>query len=432
MATIREPLSTSDAGRQASAADSGIQNGAVRPTVRLLALLEATTVTGVAKNVLDFCRAARELERVEQGSAPVHTNLATFHRGPAAPNQRRDDATDEESAPNEFVTAARRMGVATDVIPEHFRFDPRVLGFMRRVVAERAPDIIATHNLKSHFLLRLSGLHRRYPWVAFHHGYTATNLKMRAYNRLNRWALPAAARVVTVCEAFARELADEGVPPRLITVLHNPIRSEDVAFDGDTRVLRERLGLEEGERVVLAVGRLSREKGHADLLTAFRSLVAKEPTLKATLVFVGEGPERPRLEEQAVALGINRRVRFVGQQRDVRPFYAAAAAMALPSHSEGSPYVLLEAMAARVPVVATRVGGVPEMVDDGRTALLVPARDTSALAEGIGRLLADANLARRIADNSADLAATRFAPWAYVRALDALYREVIADFSSCR
>lgn len=422
MATIREPLSAPEAGRG---------NGPVRQTVRLLALLEATTVTGVAKNVLDFCRAARELERDEQARPLIQTSLVTFRRG-AAPHQLPDDATDAGRAPNEFVSAARLMGVATDVIPERFRFDPRVLAHLRRLVSERAPDVIATHNLKSHFLLRLSGLHRLYPWVAFHHGYTATDLKMRAYNRLNRWSLPAAARVVTVCEAFARELAGEGVPARRIAVLHNPIRAEDVACDEDRRVLREGLGLGEGERAVLAVGRLSREKGHADLLVAFRRLVASEPSAKAALFVVGDGPERPRLEAQAAALGVGGRVRFVGQQRDVRPFYAAADVLALPSHSEGSPYVLLEAMAARLPIVATRVGGVPEMVEDGRTALLVPARDTSALGEGIGRLLADASLARGLAERAAELAATRFAPGTYVRALDALYREVIAEAAACK
>ena len=106
-------------------------------------------------------------------------------------------------------------------------------------------------------------------------------------------------------------------------------------------------------------------------------------------------------------------------------FYAAADVFALPSHSEGSPNVLLEAMAANLPIVATTVGGVPEIVENNESALLVPANDPSALASAIVSLLADKNLAERLTRNSAALIANRFAPENYVRALVEIYRDVI-------
>jgi glycosyltransferase involved in cell wall biosynthesis len=106
-------------------------------------------------------------------------------------------------------------------------------------------------------------------------------------------------------------------------------------------------------------------------------------------------------------------------------FYAAADAFALPSHSEGSPNVLLEAMAASLPIAATRVGGVPEIVENNESALLVPVNDPDAMAAALVRILSDQNLAERLTTNSAALVANQFTPEKYVRALVEIYREVI-------
>jgi glycosyltransferase involved in cell wall biosynthesis len=117
---------------------------------------------------------------------------------------------------------------------------------------------------------------------------------------------------------------------------------------------------------------------------------------------------------------------FAGQSNDVAPFYATADVFALPSHSEGSPYVLLEAMAAGVPFVATEVGGVPEIVTDEESALLVPVRDEAAMARALARLLSDRELARSLTSKASALAATRHAPETYLRSLARLYREVVS------
>src|SRR5205814_2438201 len=133
--------------------------------------------------------------------------------------------------------------------------------------------------------------------------------------------------------------------------------------------LKGKLGIAADERVVLAVGRLSREKGHRDLVDALALLHGMESASKFKLVIVGEGPARESLERVSGEKGLSARVLFIDQVEDVEPYYAIADALALPSHSEGSPNVLLEAMAAGVPVVATKVGGVPEIAMDGESAL---------------------------------------------------------------
>jgi glycosyltransferase involved in cell wall biosynthesis len=373
--------------------------------------MEAATVTGAAKSMFDFCRAAQA--RPEE--TPVETSIITYFRGPASRIES-----------NEFVRAGRDLGLDFDLVGERFRFDPRTLDALRQIVEKREPDLVLTHHVKSHFLMRLSGLHRRFPWIAYHHGYTSTDLKMLAYNRLDRWSLPTADRVVTVCEAFAHELATmRAVPREKIFVQHNSIMAGRRVADEEIRTLKQQLGYRDGEQVLLAVGRLSREKAHADLLRAVALLARTSSSIRnLRVVIVGEGPEGGALKHLARQLGISDHVVFAGQTSDVAPFYAAADVFVLPSHSEGSPYVLLEAMAAGVPVVATAVGGVPEIVTNEESALLVAPRNEAAMAGALERVLSEPELARSLAAQALALASTRFAPETQLRSLMRLYREL--------
>ncbi len=396
-------------------------NGRVRPTsgselrtpnskLKILAVVEATTVNAVAKNMFEFHRAANELAQQPTNFPVFELSLVTFDRG---------------NSTEEFVVAARQAGIGIDVIPERGRFDRSVIGALRKIVAERSPDVVVTHQVKSHFLLNLSRLWQKYPWVAFNHGYTTTDRKMLLYNRLDRWSLPKADRVVTVCDAFAKGLVNMGVRRERIHVQHNSIRPEPTVSAQEMHLLRGKLGLNEGERMIVAVGRLSKEKAQIDLLHAFKKLIDANTEINARLVIVGDGPEREPLVEAAASLGIRDRVVFTGQTNNVHVYYAAADALVNPSHSEGSPYVLLEAMTAGLPIVATEVGGVPEMVENNETALLVPANDPQAMADAIARILNDEKLAGQLAENAGELVSTHFSPETYVRSLADVYRAVI-------
>jgi glycosyltransferase involved in cell wall biosynthesis len=383
-------------------------------SIKLLTIVEATTINAVAKTVLDFYCAARELNRKRTDFPLIEGTVATFDR-------RQGD----QAAPSDFVTAARELGLGVELIPERRRFDLRVIPALRGIVESRAPDVVVTNSVKSHFLMWRSRLWRQRPWVAFHHGYTDTDRKMRLYNRLDRWSLPHADRIVTVCRAFARELAGStGASINNISVQHNSIRRQPSASSADVEALRRQLGIDDNERVVLSVGRLSREKAHMDLVEGFKRLREAKPDISVKLLIVGDGPERPGLEAAAGSPDCKGRIAFAGQVSDVQPFYAMADVFVLPSHSEGSPNVLLEAMAANLPIVATAVGGVPEMVENNESALLVPPNDPTTIATAIASLLTDKNLAQRLVTNAATIIDTRHTPENYVRSLVKIYREV--------
>jgi glycosyltransferase involved in cell wall biosynthesis len=388
--------------------------------IRLLSVLEARTVTAPVRLFLDFCQHAPSLAEGPEPMPEVRSSLTTFCRthAQAEPNGSMPE--------NEFLASARRANIDVAVIPEAGPFDLRAVAGLCRVVAEQRPDLIETHHVKSHFLMRLSRIPRQRPWIAFHHGYTTPDLKMRLYNQLDRWSLRGADRVITVCAAFARQLARSGVASERIHVVHGALGTAwATARDTDRETLRARLGAAAHERLVLAVGRLSREKGQVDLIDAFRRLHRAHPGLAAKLVIVGEGPERPRIEQAVLRWGMAGRVRLVGQVTDPREYYAAADLFVLPSHSEGCPNVVLEAIAAGVPVIATSAGGVPEILRHGQSALLVEPRQPRALVEAIALLLSDSHLARRLAANAAASSAARRSPAVRARALVEIYREVL-------
>ena len=376
--------------------------------IRVLAVVEANSITGPAKNLLQFARVANS-----GGAAPaVEVSIAVFQR---------------PDGPDLFIHSAREMSVPVYPIAEAGRFDRKVIVGLSALGQSLQPDVVESHAVKSHFLVRKSGLNRQAPWVAFHHGYTWPDLRARLYNQLDRWSLRVAARVVTVSQPFRQELIRRGVRQTRIDVVHNAIEPDwgRSAVSGQTPAeLRARLGIDPGRKVILIVGRLSREKDHLALLRAVSQLAApnaSEDAANVHLVIVGEGLERPRIEAAIRDFGLSQVATLTGQVPSAEPYYGIADLAVLSSLSEGSPNALLEAMAARVPVVATAVGGIPEIVSDRESALLIAPRDPEALCRAIRELLANRALARDLAARAYELVLTRHTPEARAKRLIEIY-----------
>jgi glycosyltransferase involved in cell wall biosynthesis len=360
--------------------------------------MEADRLTGPAKNLLRFGTEARP---------GVELSVATYLRGGAVSNG--------------FLDAARSVGLAAYALPEAGRFDRKVIGDLVALIERVRPDVVQTHNTKSHLLMRLSGIWRRTPWIAFHHGHTAEDLKMRLYNQCDRWSLRRPRQLVTVCGPFADQLHGYGISRERIEVVPNAVEPPRELGDGELAEWRARLNLRPGEPVLAVIGRLSSEKGHPILIEALASLRDRP----WRLLVAGDGISRSALETQARAAGLEGRVEWLGMLKDVRPVYGLASLFILPSLSEGSPNVLLEAMAAGVPAVSTAVGGVPDTVTHEETALLVPAGDAMALGKAVERLLTDPALADRLAAAARERARSFSLP-VYLDRLRAIYQRVLS------
>jgi glycosyltransferase involved in cell wall biosynthesis len=158
---------------------------------------------------------------------------------------------------------------------------------------------------------------------------------------------------------------------------------------------------------------------------AFKQL--RETGVDAVLCLVGDGPDRPQLEQRAHELGVIRDTLFLGYQEDVAPFYAAFDALILPSSNEGTPVSAIEALAAGRPVVATRVGGVPDVVQDGEDGFLVEPGATDDLAERLARLAHEPELRERMGRAGRDRVVPRYAVERLVDDVDRLYRSLLAS-----
>jgi glycosyltransferase involved in cell wall biosynthesis len=386
--------------------------------IRLLVILEGTTVSGPAKNLLEFCRVSRSL-----GASPsIVPSVAIFVR-------KDENRLAAGTQSNELIEAASALNLEVHCIQERFPFDPWIIPSLRNLVQRLAPDIIQTHFVKSHFLVRVSRVWRRCPWIAFHHGYTTDAKRTLIYNQLDRWSLRVPSRIITVCQAFERQLSSRGAPPSRIRVLHNGISQDWLngpeVSNGQTATAHDnRSDAQRRERVVLAVGRLSEEKAFTDLVVAMDKLRQLRPGLLVRLLIAGEGPERARIEKAVRDLKLEESVRLVGYAHDVRPYYRMADALAISSLSEGSPNALLEAMAAGIPIVATAVGGIPEIVTDRETALLTEPRNSAAMASALDLVLSDSQLAASLVRNARERIKSRHSPEARALFLLKQYEEI--------
>jgi glycosyltransferase involved in cell wall biosynthesis len=209
--------------------------------------------------------------------------------------------------------------------------------------------------------------------------------------RLQKLVCRLADCVLVNAEAIRQNLLEQGYDPSKIVVIRNGITLSKFAGRSRSADLRRELGLPLSARLVAVFSRLNRFKGVEYFLDAAAVLAGK--VADVCFLVVGDGGNKKELEEYACQLGLGQRIVFTGFRGDVPELLSEVAISVLPSLSEGTSNTLLESMAAGVPVIATRVGGNPEVIEDGVSGLLVPPRDSAALAAAMDRLLEDEILA---------------------------------------
>jgi glycosyltransferase involved in cell wall biosynthesis len=271
-----------------------------------------------------------------------------------------------------------QTGIPTHDLCMACKGDVRILPRLARLLCRERIRILVTFMFHPTLLGRVVGWLCRVPVRISSERVMAW--EGRGRRLLNRWTIPLATHVVAVSERVAAYAAREfRIPPdRLSTIVNG------VDLDHFRPVTRERGA---NAPTLGCTARLHRKNDHATLLRAFAGLSARWP--EARLLLVGRGPEEPRLRKLADALAVSSRVDFLGEQPDVAPSLAQMDVYVQASAAEGMPNSVLEAMATGLPVVATAVGGTPEVVADGETGLLVPPGDPVALAAALETLLAN-------------------------------------------
>jgi glycosyltransferase involved in cell wall biosynthesis len=305
---------------------------------------------------------------------------------------------------------------------------------LAKLIRAERPQILHTHTAKAGAVGRVAALlagDARPPIVVhtFHghvlRGYfnPAATLMFRT---LERWLASVTTRLIAVSPEVRDDLVRLGVAPReKFTVIRLGIElDERVGADEEARrETRRRMGIAPDAFVVGWVGRMTAVKRTDDVLLAFKGVLDRD--VDAWLCLIGDGPDRPRLERRAHDLGIVRRCLFVGYQDDVAPYYEAIDALLLPSVNEGTPVSVIEALAAERPAVATRVGGVPDVVRDGVDGYLVDVGDADTLAERLVELAGDPGRRDAMGREGRKRVLERYAVDRLVDDVDVLYRELL-------
>jgi glycosyltransferase involved in cell wall biosynthesis len=337
-------------------------------------------------------------------------HVAAFWRGPTRPWQFRD--------------AVVSLDVPFYTLHQSFAYDPFVINSALEVVRKQEVNLLVSHGYKAHIvccaLRSMTGL----PWIAYSHGWTSENLKVEAYNLVDKLMVRFADRIVPVSENLAKRLRLSSKLREKTKVIPNAADLIDITQEFPD--MRGRYGVKGDEILLGIVGRLSPEKGHRFFIEAFKTITSCVPNVKALIV--GEGQERDAITKAIRQHALEEKILLAGYQSEVSPFHHSFDILVLPSLSEGMPNAALEAMMFAKPVIASRVGGIPEVVLDGLTGILVPDQNPSALAEALLDLIFDERKRSLMGNAGKERVVAEFDPHQRVQKVVEMFQSVLGNY----
>lgn len=334
------------------------------------------------------------------------------------------------SGGGEFIEESKRLGIDTRIITTkkmcRFMLSElfRNLFDLCRLIRKEKIKLLHTHGYKADIIGLAASKILNIPIVSTAHGWTSCSKNVKLYEFLDRLALRFFDRVIAVSDSVKDRLLKSHISPQKIEKIYNAIElktSSEVLLS--TKSFKDSFNLSNGNKLIGAIGRLSIEKGLSYFLEAGKEVISRYPQIR--LLIVGEGPERQNLEIMAERFAIKDKVIFCGFQKDISTIYSILDVVVLSSVTEGLPLTLLEALAHEKPVVATRVGGVPELIKDGETGILVNPKDSQGLANGILKILDNPEEAKKLAMRGRKLVEEKFNSKSMSERIEKLYYEVL-------
>lgn len=318
-------------------------------------------------------------------------------------------------------------GVDVQLLGMRGRLDIRAIPRLRRVFRAWCPDVVHLHLARSGILGRLASVRMPHRLV-----YTEHNIWSR-YPRLIRHANASTFHLNHGVAAVSKAVRDQILaglrwPPDTsrVAVIGNAVDVDQIEKSALTRSdSRHRMGVPDDALVVGNIANLFARKGQEFLIMAAAEICRRDNRVR--FVVIGEGDEREALERQIHRLGLEEHVLLLGAVRDAYRLLRGFDVFVLSSRFEGMPVALLEAMALGIPAVATSVGGIPEVIIQGETGIVVPPEDVSSLEAALTRFLSDAEFRRSAGEAARRRVAERYSMPAFVQAYDALYRSVLGN-----
>lgn len=331
-----------------------------------------------------------------------------------------------------LVGEARRIGIPVHVVRDLVRHvdplkDCRAFLTLNRLFRSRKYHIVHTHSTKAGFLGRVAACSARVP-IVIHtiHGIPFEmngDLKSKLYVTLERLMGYATHRLVCVGRAFCQEVAEWGIPEEKLITIYSGIDFSSYVPKRPRLEVKSELGIEKAWPIVGCIGRLSEQKAQYHLIDSAALLKDKYPKIK--VLIIGEGELRPILERKIQELGLSCHVSLLGRRDDIADLLNILDIYAMSSRWEGVGRALTEAMYCGLPIAATAVNGVKELIIHEETGLLVPPRDPKALAAAINRLASDNELAMRLSSNAHRKARDVMNGEQMIKAIEELYGRLL-------
>jgi glycosyltransferase involved in cell wall biosynthesis len=286
-------------------------------------------------------------------------------------------------------------------------------------------DLIHTHGYRADvlgiFLSKLMGL----PFISTCHGFILNDLNLKLYSRLDHFVLRFANKIMAVSQGIKNDLVKSGIEESLITVIQNAVdlNGNEELFTQNRQIKRALFNIKDNEFVVGYIGRLSEEKGVKYLIEAI--LMLHDLNMPVKTIIIGEGPQRNELEDLVKKTNIEDRIFFTGFQDNIEYWLPSIDVFALPSLTEGTPMSLLEAMAEGIPVVASAVGGVPQVVDSGKNGILVAAGKSEEIKDAIHLLYKDEALRNSLSREAKKMMQMKYSVQEWINKIEMEYSKVL-------
>ncbi len=306
----------------------------------------------------------------------------------------------------ELVDFARNHNIESVIFEARHQFDLRAMAAIRKFIKEKSIDIVQTHGYKSNLYAIFATLFDNVHLLATCHPWIKTSPRGKAYAKIDKLFLKKFSKIVAISDQVKNEILDARIPDYKISVIDNGINLRRFEGQFDSKEIRKQFGIDLESKVIGAVGRLDFEKGHHILMEAAKNIIAKNSS--TFFVIVGEGSLKDDLKIKAEELKIEDHVLFPGFVNDIAKILSTFDVFVLPSLTEGLPLVLLEAMAAKKPIIATKVGSVPKVVINNESGILIKPGDVDELSNAVLDILNDENKANLIGKNAHNRIAHEF------------------------
>jgi glycosyltransferase involved in cell wall biosynthesis len=325
--------------------------------------------------------------------------------------------------PVEFPLLAKNSNIEVKEFSCRGKFDLKTILQIRRYVKNNRINIIHSHNYKSNFYSLLATALQNVKRITTCHNWLSVNPKMKIYERIDKSLLHKFHKIIAVSDALKEEIINSGLPVEKVLVINNGVDLTRFNSPDNSDSIRKKLGFDSKDKIIGTIGRLVPDKGNIFLLQAIKGLLDTFPNLKCLIV--GDGKEKDNLQFQVGMLGLKGRVVFAGIRADIPQILNLIDIFVMPSLKEGMPMALLEAMAAKKAIIATKVGDIPKIIEDRVTGLLVEPGNVNSISNSIKMLLQDETKTRSLAENAFEKVKNKFSNLNMTQAYTMEYKKML-------